>query len=589
MAGERRVITLLERLMAVDLEDMQSIQSMLLGEVLCFLGAARRQSVQGRNNLIGAAPAGSVPLDLIGGLEVRDNGAGTAVTVSPGWLAIENPGNIVRGDYDSSYRVGMIRAAVDVAYPDTSALSLDADAEAYHLLSVRIHTTTTQDTVDIYNESTEEFDPTLSNHDVELDLEFQWTLGAAIGGDTSRVEMPALDTGSVSGWRPLAYVRYVTGGTENDGRNLDVAHRIQDAAMAGEITDPSTFVRTAFSPPAEYRARLSTLTSPNLGSAIQMFRGQMDGSVEGQRTHWRVDPHGQTASQNRLHATDGSANPTAADQLVNFFLVPLISGSLVRWPSAISTEFGVATNSEVMRGILVSSTTCHPTRDFKNDTAITLAEDEFAAFDEIPIGAAQYLGSGFSAASGAGGRKALRAAMQSWGGEFRLQTPIEVLEWTVDATTIKAAEMDLRDLVPHCASHVILKITQFTKEATTPADTDRTPVDYEVRQYVNDTANATLPLYGSSAFEHAGDVLANAALATSGETNGSSSVFGGEFNMTTELVVPVGWIPSLVHPDALSAQLDYHLRLALVRKLWMDSVPTGQQYANWVYLVGWKI
>jgi hypothetical protein len=604
MSEDRVVANTLERATSTDFNAAQAAQSRRLSDWIMAAHADHRAPI-GYQNGVGLGPSIATKRAVVTGLNVVAGVSADEIYVGPGTLSqYSEPGDEFTGpawtgarDPTTNIQTGILRSTTTVPYVSTAGLGLNNNAaEAYHLLCARLQEVVSlTTTVDIFDVPTQAFVPTALTKRVELRVQFQWFLGAALNVD--QTILPSLDAGGDE-WEPIAYVAFVypdgenTATGANQGKVIDVARRVEGLVGGWRCSDaPADSVAGIAS---ALSARLASACSPDSGSAAGgAIAGSAFAEIDGERALVSIAQDFRQFTD--VDATDGSS-PGDWD-LVHYYLCPMQSSFRRRWPlkTLLNATFD-ADRSHVARGLIVGST-IQPTRQRKNSAPITLHSAggglaNWAAMDAIPSGAAQYICSGHAWGTAAFNR--IYPMVRSAGGvvlyaigEENFVDPTTYVRWLCPAVDVMGSytlpglnvldrrwTLDLRDIVPRTASVVLLHF-----EALNNSDFDH--IAFEVRNRVDNSANAMPDLPGNpSAMQ--GQRLAQAMMAAGG---------GAAFNHPScDVRIPTGWVPTNGHNDAtVTPAGEYHFYLQL--RVWSpDAVSSSPKVMaeTHIRVLGWE-
>lgn len=605
MSEDRVIANTLERATSTDFNVAQATQARRLSDWIMAEHANHAAPIPYQNGA-SLVPQGDNPQAVVTGLNVFAGasaneiyvGPGTLSQFSPPWDPFTGPAWTSTRSPATDIQTGILRSVATVPYISTAGLGLNTDAsEAFHLLCARlVEVVVLTTTVDIFDVPTQAFVPTALTKRVELRIEFQWFLGAAL--NVNQTILPSLDAGGTE-WEPLAYVAFVyPGGTNayngaNQGKVIDVARRAE--GLGGWVGSGGSLATSIAGMPSQLSARLTSALSPDSNDSV--VSGALAGSafaeINGERALLSVSQEHRQFTD--VDATDG-ASPADWD-LVHYYLCPIQSATRRRWPfkTLLNTSFD-ADRSHVARGLIVGSIV-QPTRQRKNSAPITLyasagARAQWGAISAIPAGAAQYICSGHSL--GASGFNKIYPMVRTAGGavlypigEENFVDPTTFVRWrcppidVMDEDTVaglgvlsRGWTLDLRDLVPRTASAVLLRFESVN-------NSDFNNIAFEVRNRVDNNVNAIASVPGNPGWMQ-GQRLAQVIMPAGGNAS---------FNHPScQVRVPTGWVAINNHLDATTTPADeYHFYLQL--RVWSpDAVSASPKVMaqTHIRLLGWE-
>lgn len=384
MAGDKVVITKLERALSEDINNLQSMSSRQLNDLLALLGAVNTISNSG-------ASVDSAPQSWTLGLDIRPNGAN--ITISSGVLSQQSTTHPAAVEpLESAQRLGINRQ-------DTSE-AVTGTPNAINLLECRvIDVPTLSEVRDIFNVPTQTFVPTNIVKQVERQIEFQIT-----GASTTQI--PAF---SGDPWVPLfAFILDGAGEVSSfptsdfwDMRNglnellANIPNRSQTNALVPDAMVSSWALHS--------RKRLTgTLSEYEVGGNFMARIG----------THstWLRSDQG-------LRPNDGTNVTTVQSTFEHLYLAPLTSNGVTVMP----VHQRLTSSEGTTKGILLRSSTSPSASGPSNGSPLFFGLSTFYAdFDSVPTHRAVHCGSAYLSPTGlddgyvpftqsSGGRYFLRA------------------------------------------------------------------------------------------------------------------------------------------------------------------------------------
>jgi len=602
MSEDRVIANTLERATSTDFNVAQAMQARRLGDFVAAAYADNVVPVPFQNG-VGLSDNNYFPRPVVTGLNVYASSSSSEIYVSPGsltqysppWAPFSGPAWSGTRVPPSDIQTGFLRSMTTVPYVSTAGLGLSNSAqEAYHLLVARlVEVVSLTSTVSIFDVATQAFVPTTLTKRIELRIQFQWILGAALNADQTII--PSLDAGGPE-WEPIAYVAFVSpGGVNsesgaNQGKVIDVARRVSGRS-GSFLGSGGSGQNSIVSMPTALFGKLTSARSPDYGGApSSALMGSAVADIDGERAFLSISQdHRQVAD---VDAVDGS-NPTDWT-LVHYYLCPLQSPTRRRWPMRTVLNVSADVDRSLQsRGIIVGSI-IQPTRKRTNSLPITLyasgtTRGKWGAQSTVPAGAAQYIGSGHSYSNG--GFNAIYPMVRSAGGsvlyplgeqnnivsnqKIRWLCPyVDSIEGDslVSGYVVRSTDIDLRDIVPRTATAVHLLFEMLD-------GTNFTHWTVEVRNRVDNPVNAITP-YRVSPATTTGQRLAAGVM-----VSGNPGSHEWDHPMCI-LRVPTGWVPANSHGDASSLSAEgYHFWLHAVISSWES---TGTFFGEvQIRVVGW--
>lgn len=592
--ADRVVAHTLEQATSTDFNSAQSMQARRLDELV--VRSLAEHPVQVRyNDSFGVGQAADSPKSVVVGLNLLYSGNDETLTITPGSLTQYSPSWLAAASPAASAVTGYQRNSVVFSYVSTAGLGLAADAtDAFHLLCARIvDVTSSVQTVNIFDVPSQTFVPTALPKWVETRIEYKWVLGGAL--DSNTTVLPALDAGG-EGWEPIAYVSFVyPGGTANNVKIIDVARRI--TGLTNDLLSPllDGNPTNAYSVPASAEVSIQSNQLPgSLGTALTAgISGSVRGFVKGEKVFFASAP--ELRCFGRIDATGGES--WAIGDLVNFYLCPLTSATLDRWPTLTKASVisGSQYDARVQRGLLVASK-ARPSHRKTNLDVISLHElsgvrGRFTNTANILGDSALYIGSGHQLTTTVGqiypmvsnGSTTLYAAgNQSVSGDptiYECPQVGTVAAWTTATSYVNTGtELLLHSKVPFCAKSILLYFVLT-------GSTDYTSIMIRVLEYASiDDGGVRI-----------GTLLASGTLVA----DSPDISFGLDRYPGVVIEVPVGWTPSneFMKPGQLPDNPDFtpprppisDMYYFKCLKVWVRSNMQGSRMgALSIHLLGWR-
>lgn len=428
--SDREVFNSLERALSGDINDLQSMATRQLADVVQFLMAKR-------NTLLTGGAVDTQPRSVTGGLSIRSVGGGTQIELQVGFLGqFSTTWPAVPGPLESAMRLGYNRSALTLTLPGTPTQAV--------LLEARVVDVVTLNTFrDVFDVPTQTFIPTAIDKRVERQIQTQFVEAA----------FPLLPGFSGNPWVPL-FVFNTDGAGQTDlittGTNYDFRPDMQD------ILGGADQIRGTYSPIQDEgvvsQAALNT-SRPGANGDTATGLATVGGNFAGRIGDMEFRFRDQAASVLPFSA---AGFVLANDTLAHVYLLPLVASGIETAPWNTSAG-GIAS---LRKGVLHLSSVQPANGGRVNSATITPNAAAFANFDAVPAGRAMYVGSvyggtaaglRYSTQSGAG--RALLAAANAGNPLFEVVS----LSLSPGAGNLVVA-IDLRGVIPDAARTAIVVV-----------------------------------------------------------------------------------------------------------------------------------
>lgn len=361
--SDREVFNSLERALSGDINDLQSLATRQLADVVQFLMAKR-------NTLLTGGAVDTQPRSATGGLSIRSVGGGTQIELQVGFLGqFSTTWPAVPGALESAMRLGYNRSALTVNLPGTPNQTV--------LLEARVVDVVTLNTVrDVFDVPTQTFNPAAIDKRVERQIQTQFVEAAT----------PLLPGFSGNPWVPL-WIFDTDGSGETDlvssGTIYDFRPDMQDILGGGDQ------VRGTYNPTQDegvvVQAALNTSrpgTNGDTATGLATLGGNFAGRIGDVEFRFRAQSAG-------FIPFSAAGFTLANNTIAHVYLLPLVASSIETAPWS-QPAAGVGA---LRKGVLHLSNV-QPSRGGRvNSAAITPNAAAFANFDAVPAGRAMYVGS----------------------------------------------------------------------------------------------------------------------------------------------------------------------------------------------------
>ena len=361
--SDREVFNSLERALSGDINDLQSLATRQLADVMQFLMAKR-------NTLLTGGAVDTQPRSVTGGLSIRSVGGGTQIELQVGFLGqFSTTWPAVPAALESAMRLGYNRSPLTLTLPGTPNQAV--------LLEAQVVDVVTLNTVrDVFDVPTQTFIPTAIDKRIERQIQTQFVEAA----------FPLLPGFSGNPWVPL-FVFNTDGAGQTDlvttGTNYDFRPDMQD------ILGGADQVRGTYSPIQDEgvvaQASLNTSrpgANGDTATGLATVGGNFAGRIGDQEFRFRD----QAAAVVPFSA---SGFVLANNTIAHVYLLPLVASGIETAPWNMSAA-GIAS---LRKGVLHLSSVQPANGGRVNSATITPNAAAFANFDAVPAGRAMYVGS----------------------------------------------------------------------------------------------------------------------------------------------------------------------------------------------------